>query len=427
MARSLRLTLASTEGGGRLASEVEKRLRTIQRSKGFVAWDKVRPLARELQALCDTIAGPLAAADLHAAVCQMRLLLSLGEGVFERSDDSSGTLSDIFREAGAQLAGLWARLPERDPVELAGELLAMLDADGYGVTDRLLAAASPALGSAGRAELRRRLQERLGALPPPGGRDDLEGWRGRGSVSFLLRELADLEGDVDAFIAAVEAGGRSDNLAGDIAERLIDHGRPAEALQRLDNAPARHDEIRHTDLRIAALDALGRKKEAQDLRWQAFQRWLSPAYLRPYLRGLPDFEDVDAEHQAMALALSHPDRALALTFLVSWPNLEAANRLVRAHHDELDGRGYMRLRPAAEALAGKFPAAATLLYRTLAEDVLQRAAARQYQYAVRDVRAAASLTSFTPGETIETHEAFVARLRREHPRKSGFWTLLQSA
>ncbi len=180
-------------------------------------------------------------------------------------------------------------------------------------------------------------------------------------------------------------------------------------------------------MRIAALDALGRKKEAQDLRWQAFQRWLSPAYLRPYLRGLPSFEDVDAEHEAMAFALAHPDRALALTFLVSWPNLEAANRLVRTHHDELDGRDYMRLRPAAEALAGKFPAAATLLYRTLAEDVLQRAAARQYQYAVRDVRAAASLTSFILGETIETHEAFVARLRREHPRKSGFWTLLQSA
>ena len=65
----------------------------------------------------------------------------------------------------------------------------------------------------------------------------------------------------------------------------------------------------------------------------------------------------------MRHALSHPDRALALTFLVSWPYLEAANRLVRAHHNELDGRDCMRLRPAAEALARKFPAAAMLLYQ----------------------------------------------------------------
>ena len=36
LARSLRLVLAGMDGTGRLAAEVEKRLRTIQRSKGFI-------------------------------------------------------------------------------------------------------------------------------------------------------------------------------------------------------------------------------------------------------------------------------------------------------------------------------------------------------------------------------------------------------
>ncbi|HEY0204089.1 MAG TPA: hypothetical protein VGC15_08075, partial [Acetobacteraceae bacterium] len=67
LARALRLVLAGTDGGGRLAAEVEKRLRTIGRSCGFVEWDKVRPLARELDSLRETIAGPLAAADPEAA------------------------------------------------------------------------------------------------------------------------------------------------------------------------------------------------------------------------------------------------------------------------------------------------------------------------------------------------------------------------
>ncbi len=58
LTRSLRLVLAGTDGRGRLAAEVEKRLRTIGRSRGFVEWDKVRPLARELDSLRDTIAGP---------------------------------------------------------------------------------------------------------------------------------------------------------------------------------------------------------------------------------------------------------------------------------------------------------------------------------------------------------------------------------
>jgi hypothetical protein len=122
----------------------------------------------------------------------------------------------------------------RDPVRLADELLALLDADGYGVTDRLLAASGPALGPKGRGELRRLLQARLAASPKSTGRDDIGDWRGRFMVSLRLRELADLEGDVDTYIAAVEASGRAENFAGDIAERLIAHARPAEVLARLD-------------------------------------------------------------------------------------------------------------------------------------------------------------------------------------------------
>ena len=43
------------------------------------------------------------------------------------------------------------------------------------------------------------------------------------------------------------------------------------------------EEVRHVDLRIAGLDALGHRQEAQALRWEAFGRWLRPDHLRPYL------------------------------------------------------------------------------------------------------------------------------------------------
>src|ERR1700693_5845039 len=92
LARSLRLALAQTDGTSRLAAEIEKRLRTIRRSRGFVAWDKVKELARELDQLRDTIAGKLAAVTPADAVAQMRALLDLSGSVFERSDDSSGNL-----------------------------------------------------------------------------------------------------------------------------------------------------------------------------------------------------------------------------------------------------------------------------------------------------------------------------------------------
>jgi hypothetical protein len=166
LARSLRLELAGADGATRLAAEIDKRLRTIQRSRGFVEWDKVRPLAREVDSLREAIAGPLAAASPRMAAEQMRRLLGLAEGIFERSDDGSGTLGEAFREVGAALGRVWGLLPDRKPAELARELLAILDADGYGAADRLLEAASAALGPDGRAVLRQLLLERLAASPP---------------------------------------------------------------------------------------------------------------------------------------------------------------------------------------------------------------------------------------------------------------------
>jgi len=86
---------------------------------------------------------------------------------------------------------------------------------------------------------------------------------------------------------------------------------------------------------------------------------------------------------------------------------------VRGHCHDLDGRDYGRLRPADEALAERYPAAATLLHRALAEEVLQRASSRQYQCAARDVRSCECLAPVLPNEAgLETHDAFMARLRR---------------
>jgi hypothetical protein len=45
--------------------------------------------------------------------------------------------------------------------------------------------------------------------------------------------------------------------------------------------------------------------------------------------------------------------------------------------------GVPDLRPAAEALEGKFPEAASLLYRRLVESVLDRGSSKQYPYGER--------------------------------------------
>jgi hypothetical protein len=177
-------------------------------------------------------------------------------------------------------------------------------------------------------------------------------------------------------------------------------------------------------LRIAALDAFGRTAEAHALRWQAFEQTLSATDLRDHLKRLPDFDDVEAERRAIAHAMTFPDALTALSFLIHWPAHEAAAALVGARLGELDGRHYETLGKAAEHLADKWPAAATLLYRAMVLSVLERGFSKGYKYAARDLKNAASVASRLPADSgIPDHDAFVAGSKAKHGRKYGFWTL----
>jgi hypothetical protein len=180
-----------------------------------------------------------------------------------------------------------------------------------------------------------------------------------------------------------------------------------------------------TDARIATLDALKRADEAQALRKTMFQTQLSLAHLRAYLDRLPDFEDVEAEAQALDVVAGHSNVHAALVFLVQWPAHERAARMVRSRIKEIDGDRYELLDPAASVLEGKQPLAAVLLRRALIEFTLQKGRATRYKHAARHVHEIDSLNAQIKDYAgFETHDQFMARLRKMHPRKTGFWPLL---
>ena len=93
--------------------------------------------------------------------------------------------------------------------------------------------------------------------------------------------------------------------------------------------------------------------------------------------------------------------------------------------DGLDGDHYEILTPAADALASKYPLAATLVLRAMIDFTLGSNRSSRYRHAARHLLDCSSLESaITEFGRFEPHDVYEARLRREHRRKSSFWSLI---
>ena len=251
-------------------------------------------------------------------------------------------------------------------------------------------------------------------------------------MKLALQEIADAQGDVDGFIAQYDAKTRKvPAIAAEIAQRLLAAGRLEEAWNAIEAAVPRQRaqedwlDFEWEDARIAVLEALGRTTEAQEARWHCFERALSSAHLREYLKRLPDFDDVEVEEKALDLVKKDKNFSGALGFLISWPDINRAAALVMERRRELDGDRYEILTPAFEVLAGKHKLAAVLALRAMIDFALNRNRSSRYKHAARHLLSCAGLSSgIETFEGLESHDAYVARLWREHGRKSSFWSLV---
>lgn len=440
--RKLRLALAGAEGPREAAREITKRLTSIAKARTFVTWQNRKPLVKDLQTQRSAIMEQIAPHEPSEALALLWRFMGLATPVFERCDDSSGTVIDIFRQACADL-GEVAKAAGAAPEALARQVLDALQDNGFGQYGGLIAIVAPALGPDGVAYLKG-LVEELGRTPvpvPPKNEWQAVGWDSGGAryahemeerarqraVEMALKDIADVQGDVDGFIAQYAPKIRkAPKIAAGIALRLLAAGRAGEALgfiERADVQELRWIPPEWQDARLAVLDALDRKDEAQAFRWACFERDLSEKYLRAYLKRLPDFEDIEAEERAMVHAAAHPDLLAALAFFLNWPSLRHAARLLIDRQDEVDGDHYELLAPAAETLAETYPLAATVALRAMIGFTLTGGRQKRYGYAAQHLATCADLAGrIEDFGAVEPHQAYAARLKAEHGKKTGFWT-----
>ena len=441
--RRLRLELVGAGSPAELAKEIRKRLATIGRSRSFVDWQNRKALIDDLETQRRTIAEQVATRAPADGFDLMWRFIDLADSVYARTDDGSGALSGIFDNAIDNLGDI-AVAARPDPTQLADQVFGALNRNGYGQFDRLIAALTPTLGPSGLEHLKQRMlamAAEAAQLPPVENRkvvgwgslrgpiyaEDLEQSARVRRVKLAMIAIADAQGDVDGFIAQYDEKTRkTPKVAADIAMRLLKAGRAAEALQAIDAAERPRTEWQDSawdDARIAVLEGLGRPEDAQAGRWSCFERSLSARHLRDYLKKLPDFDDFDAEQKALDYAVRTENVLHALSFLTSWPALDRAARLVTERAEELGGNFYELLTPTADTLGSKYPLAATVTLRSMIDSTLAHARHSRYGYAARHLGACGDLAPFIPDYgRFESHDAYVARLRKEHGRKVGFWS-----
>jgi hypothetical protein len=442
--RRIRLELAAAESPEKVAQEVRKRLATVARSRSFIDWENRKPFVEDLQTQRRAIVEQVAKTDPAEALELMWHFLSIANRVFDRCDDSSGTVIGIFHGACRDLGEI-ARTTNAAPETLAERAFGALSENDYGQYDELIRVLSPALGSTGLEKLKKRFIElsKAPAANPKGPNREIIGWSTGGplyadeiaasrrdsTIRLALQEIADAQGDVDAFIAQHSEKAKTvPRVAAEIAHRLLQAGRTAEAWSAINAVEDKRPgwiPFEWEQVRLDVLQALGRDDEAQAFRWECFERTLSRAHLRDYLKQFPDFEDVEAERRAMSYALKHPSVHQALAFFVSWPALDKAATLITQRLAELNGDHYEILSPAADALAAKYPLAATLVLRAMIDFTLKQARASRYRHAARHLAGCASLASaISDFGAAESHTTYSIRLKKEHGRKNAFWALV---
>lgn len=439
--RRLRIELAGKQSSAEVAREVTKRLSSIERSRSVINWRRVKALKSDLETQRHVIVDTIASSDPDEALAVMWRFMGLARSIFERCDDGNGTIMHVFYQTCVDL-GTIANAAKPDPRLLAEQTFRALQDNDYGQYDRLIENLSPALGPEGLDRLKSLFDDWAKApvdTPAEAGRVVI-GWGSSGpvyedeinlrhrnsTIRSALEQIADAQGDVDAFIAQQSEQARSvPMIAAEIAQRLLKADRAEEAWDAINRVEmkGRPAPFEWEEARLDVLEALSRRDEAQAFRWQCFEQSLNERHLRAFLKRLPDFDDLEAEENAFNYVSRFQDVHQALAFLVSWPALDKAATLVRTRAAELDGDHYELLTPASEHLQQKYPLAATIALRAMIDFTLDRAKSSRYRFAARHLVECERLsTKISDFDTFTSHPGYVAELRGKHAKKTGFWT-----
>jgi len=237
--QAIGLAISAKEGPVALGAAVRKRLAGFVKSRSMPSYERGREIIVEFDALRTMIVENIGVENPRLALDLLWELIELHPSILELVDDSSGYAGDVFTAACYDLGPL-AERASIDPDALAELVLQKITNNHYGIYDGLITSLNAALGREGRAKLRGLLLQRRQqyvtndkVAANAAGRHDFT----LGGLSLALRDIAEIEGDTDAFIDTYQGRDLTNpHFASEIALQLLRAGRAEEALNYLDRA-----------------------------------------------------------------------------------------------------------------------------------------------------------------------------------------------
>lgn len=387
--------LARAKSPDTWAGLLTKRLTSLTGSKARISWKRIKTFAGEVEAWLDQVAelkaqAPALAADL------LWTLLAQREQLHSRYDFQSDVLDPVMDRALGDLAMMpaeqSARLDlfkqalgcARDP--LSQRLVPGL-ADKFSTAELEQLAAT----NAARKPQVRQIWVKLG--------NPLELER-----SYTSKELNEPEVQALLSEAWLEAGDRS----------------RAEAV--LIDTPANRINRAWRRAQLALLQEGGDEEALREGLLALFKQSLTPEDLKTYIARFPDFDDEEAQEEALDWAEKKGSLLKACRLFVALGDRPRAARAIVNRSDEVKGayrRDYLEI---ADVLQDKHPLAAALIFRKFVEIAVSLSNAYDYKEAALYFLGLADMDRYIDDyEGHATHTVFADYMRSEYRLSHSFW------
>ncbi len=436
--KHLNAALAGSKGSKAIIAMIDRRLSALEKARSSIDWDKTKAFAQDLRAAVDNITNELGSIDPEAAIDRLLRFIATSNSVFNRVDDSNGTVQRVYETALYSIGTLSGKLSASESQKLPLSIMTALAKIKYEYLDHIIRLVINDIPTEAIKNWDGILLDKysyfVGLRKPE--KDD---WNLENNIS-VFREcrqiIAEARGDLDGVIALETTKKLYMQNNFYIAKRLLEANRPEEALvwirkkiQIIENTDKRDLSSKdNTMLEASILDKLNKKNEAQMLRWDSFCQTLNSDMLREHIKHLDDFAEFEVLDRAFNHAYNFRNKGMALYFLINWPKLDYAAKLVMETTDQWDRESYRIFDRAAAALKQNYPVAATILYRLLVSNIVSTGNSQFYKEAAKFLSELANLapaSEIINHPNMKKHEIYYAELFKANHKKRTFWELVK--